>query len=62
MGSGVVVHRGEHEFLVTALHVARQCRRQPLIRRGQRWNRVELELFALIEKLAGSLSKASRGF
>ena len=36
-GSGVVVHHQGREYLATALHVAKRCKFQPLIRREGRW-------------------------
>lgn len=37
VGSGVVVHHQDKEYLATALHVANDCRFQPLIRRREEW-------------------------
>ena len=38
LGSGVVVHVGGVEYLMTAHHVARECNFEPLVRYNGRWN------------------------
>ena len=45
-GSGVCVHREGREYIATALHVAELCGFDPLVRRNQRWMRMELECIA----------------
>jgi S1-C subfamily serine protease len=42
-GSGVVVHRGGNEYLVTALHVGEDCNFSPVIRRRGQWQVPSLE-------------------
>ena len=37
VGSGVVVHHQDREYLATALHVAEPCGFQPLVRRYSQW-------------------------
>ena len=47
VGSGVVVHRDDDEYLVTALHVAKGCNFSPLIRRNGGWRVPSLEFVAM---------------
>lgn len=41
VGSGVVVHLNDEEYLATALHVAKESNFNPLIRRGGIWKSVQ---------------------
>lgn len=43
LGSGVVVHHLDDEYLATALHVAQRCNFQPLIRQDSQWRSAEWE-------------------
>ena len=49
-GTGVVVHHREQEFLATALHVARQCNFQPLVRRNGFWGRCHWSIVGIDEE------------
>ena len=49
IGSGVVVHHREREFLATALHVARQCEFQPVVKRNGSWWRVQWSVVGIDE-------------
>ena len=44
MGSGVVVHHQNEEYLATALHVAEACNYQPLVRRNSGWIQARWEM------------------
>ena len=43
VGSGVVVHHQDGEYLATALHVAEACGFQPLVRQNSEWRRCQWE-------------------
>ena len=48
-GSGVVVRHHGEQFLATALHVAKDCRFQPLVRRNGDWRRADWETVGVNE-------------
>ncbi len=49
-GSGVVVHFQSEEYLATALHVARDCQFQPLVRRTKQWASAQWETVGIDER------------
>ena len=61
IGSGVVVHHKDQEYLATALHVARSCAFQPFIRRSGLWNRPSWETVGTNEDADVAVLKTSSG-
>ena len=60
-GSGVCIHLEGCEYIVTALHVAKDCWFDPLVRRGQRWRRMELKCIAKDDSADIAVFKNTRG-
>ena len=60
-GSGVVIHHENEEYLATALHVARDCNFQPLIRRSGAWTQAQWETVATNDDADVAILKTSSG-
>ena len=61
VGSGVVVHHNDEEYLATALHVAKECAFQPLIRRSGEWRQAQWETIGTNEDADIAVLKTSSG-
>ena len=59
VGSGVVVHLQDEEYLATALHVAQDCQFQPLIRRSKQWASARWETVGIDERADVAVLKTS---
>lgn len=59
-GSGVVLHRGDEQYLVTALHVATGCEFRPLIRRRKEWLRIPWQTVATDEDVDIAILKTTQ--
>ena len=59
-GSGVVVHHQGGEYLATALHVARVCGFQPLVRRNSQWSSTQWETVGIDESADVAVLKTNK--
>ncbi len=61
IGSGVAIQHDGQEYLATALHVAKDCNFNPLIRRQKQWMQAKWEIIATDELVDIAILKTNTG-